>query len=53
MITSGLGYELVKQAVVEALQRGLTTKANLLDQAERHSRQVAETMQKILKEVSS
>jgi predicted transcriptional regulator of viral defense system len=53
MITSGLAYELVKQAVAEALQRGLTTKTRLLEQANRHSRRVAETIQTIFQEINT
>lgn len=52
-IVSGLGYELIKQAVAEALQKGLTTKTCLLDQAKRHSQRVTETVQIILQEINS
>ncbi len=48
VVTSGLAYEQVRQAIRESLQRGLTTRENLLAQAERRGRRVDRIIRGVL-----
>ena len=50
VIANGLGIELVRQAVEEAIKKGLVTKAQLLEQADRRQGRVKKTIQEILEE---
>lgn len=52
VITNGLGGDLVRQAVEEAIKKGHVTKAQLLDQADRRRGRVKMIIQEILEEVS-
>lgn len=52
VIMNGLGHNLVRQAVNEAIKKGLMTKAQLLDQAYRSRGRVKIIIQEILEEVS-
>src|SRR5664280_138571 len=52
VIANGLGIDLVRQAVEEAMKRGLVTKAQLVEQADRHRGRVKKTTQEILEAVS-
>jgi hypothetical protein len=49
---NGLGRDLVRQAVNEAIKKGLVTKAQLLDQVDRRRGQVKMIIQEILEEIS-
>jgi predicted transcriptional regulator of viral defense system len=51
MIVGGFDYRQITLAVSEALQKGLTTKTKLLEQAKRHSHRVTETIQQVLREL--
>ena len=51
MIANGLGRDLVQQAVEDALRKGLTTRAQLLEQADRSEGRVKKIIQEILEEV--
>jgi predicted transcriptional regulator of viral defense system len=48
VISDGLSFQLVKQAIIEALQRNLTNRQELLNQAERRKGSVAETIERVL-----
>jgi len=48
VISNGLSFQLVKQAIIEALQRGLTNQQELLKQADRRKGIVAETIKRAL-----
>ena len=50
VITIGMSIDLVKQAVEEAIQRGLTTRISLLTQAARRGGRVASVLNNILDE---
>lgn len=50
VIYSGLDQDLVRQAVEDALRRGLTTPDELVLQAERRKGRIAETIHKIIEE---
>jgi hypothetical protein len=52
VIKNGLERDLVSQAVNEAIKKGLMTKAQLLDQADRCRGQVKMIIQEILEEIS-
>lgn len=52
VITNGLGRDLVRQAVDDAIKKGLVTKAQLLDQADRSRSWVKIIIKDILEEVS-
>lgn len=52
VITNGLDRDLVRQAVNEAIKKGLMTNAQLLDQADRRRGQVKMIIQEILEEIS-
>lgn len=53
VIASGVGDELVRQAIAEAIHKGLTTRAQLLEQANRRQGLVKEKIQIILEELTS
>jgi predicted transcriptional regulator of viral defense system len=53
MIASGVGDELVRQAIAEAIHKGLTTRTQLLEQANRRQGLVKEKIQIILEELTS
>jgi len=50
VIANGLDRDLVRQAVEEALRKGLTTRAQLLEQADRHEGRVKKIIQEFLEE---
>jgi predicted transcriptional regulator of viral defense system len=52
VIANGLDRELVRQAMEDALRKGLTTRAQLLEQADRHEGRVKKIIQEILEEVN-
>jgi predicted transcriptional regulator of viral defense system len=52
VIIGGVSYQHARQAIQEALQRGLTTKSKLLQQAERHKGRAAKLINQILGEQS-
>jgi predicted transcriptional regulator of viral defense system len=52
VITYGLGHELVRQAIEDAVRKGLTTRAELLEQADRRQGRVKNVIKEILAEVS-
>ncbi len=52
VIISGISYQHARQAITEALQRGLTTKSKLLKQAERRKGRAAKYILQILEEQS-
>lgn len=52
VIVNGLGSDLVRQAVEEAMKRGMVTKAQLLEQADRRRGRVKKTIQDILETAS-
>lgn len=52
VIANGLGSDLVRQVVEEAIKRGLVTKAELLEQADRRRGRVKKTIQEILETAS-
>lgn len=51
VIANGLDCDLVRQAVEDALRKGLTTRAQLLEQIECHEGRVKKIIQEILEEV--
>jgi predicted transcriptional regulator of viral defense system len=50
VIANGLDRELVRQAMEDALRKGLTTRAQLLEQADRRESRVKKIIQEILEE---
>ena len=52
VIVNGLGSDLVRQAVEEAIKRGLVTKPQLVEQADRRRGRVKKTIQEILEAAS-
>jgi predicted transcriptional regulator of viral defense system len=52
VIANGLGNDLVRQAVEEAIKRGLVNKAQLLEQADRRRGRVKKTIQEIIEAAS-
>ncbi len=51
VIANGLGRDLVRQAVEDAIRKGLTTRAQLLEQADHREGRVKKIIQEILEEV--
>ena len=50
IIASGISYQHVRQAVIEAIRRGLTNRGKLLQQADRRKGRIAATIERILVE---
>ena len=52
VIVGGISYQHTRQAIQDALQRGLTTKNNLLKQAERRKGRATKLILQILEELT-